>query len=735
MKKIILFTFVVFSAINLFAQSGRLAKGNDLFAKLAYAEAIPYFESVSNTELDSPEMQEKLAYCYLSTHQLIKAEQAYKTVVAKSPTADNHYWLAYTLMSLNKHAEAQPHMEQFAKQKPADTRAQLWEKQQNFITQIQNEPAYFEFKEVGINTNHAEFGVYPYPLKNSALTVSSRKKTGFGDVRWAGNNDYYLELFFVQTGDEGYLSEPIHLEKPLNSGKHEGPLCFSADGKTVYFTSNNRDQKNNKGQDGIQHLKIYIADIMRSEWLNIREFPYNSAEYACGHPTLSPDGKTLYFTSDMPGGFGGADIYSCKLNEKGSFDKPINLGANINTNGNEMFPWIGADELLYFSSNGRPGMGGLDLFAAPRDGKMAAKNLGMSINSVNDDFAVTFLADGKAGFMASNRKGTDDIYAIKKIKDIRFNALIKGIVIDQNTGAILAFATLTIKDANGNVIATTQADANGNYQFEVAPGANYTVSAKLDKYEGKIADISVPKDASTIEQNLGLVKPIDYGIRLLVTDATTKKPIAGVAVMITDLKNQAKLISANTPNSGDVSQQLKDYKKGDQLSLKIELTAPGYLKKTAEFKGIIDQAGLIQLHEKLNVELQAVAVGGDLAKTLGIKPIYFDLGKFNIRKDAAIELDKIVKVMNENPTMVIELGSHTDCRSSVQFNQTLSTNRAKASAEYIQKRISNPSRIYGKGYGESRLLNDCGCEGTVKSNCSEEQHQLNRRTEFIIIKM
>lgn len=734
MKNFILFTIVFVSTVHLFAQSGRLDKGNDLFAKLAYAEAIPYYESVSNTELDSPEMRSKLAYCYLSTNQLLKAEQEYKNAVAKNPSADNHYWLAYTLMSLNKHAEAQTHMAQFAAQKPTDTRAQLWEKQQNFLSQIQNEPAYFELKEVGINTDHAEFGVYPYPLKNSALMVSSRQKTGFGDVRWAGNNDFYLELFFVQTGDNGYLSEPIHLEKPLNSGKHEGPLCFSADGKTVYFTSNNR-AKDNKGKDGIQHLKIYIADVVRSEWQNIREFTYNSADYACGHPTLSLDGKTLYFTSDMPGGFGGADIYACQMNANGGFDKPVNLGANINTNGNEMFPWIGQDDLLYFSSNGRPGMGGLDLFAAPRDGKMAAKNLGLSINSVADDFAVTFLSDGKAGYVASNRKGTDDIYSVKKIKDIRFNALIKGTVLDQNTSAVLAFATLTIKDENGNIVATTQADANGNYQFEVAPGANYTVTAKLDKYEGKIATISVPKDANTIEQNLGLVKPIDYGIRLLVTDASTKKPVPGAAVIITDLKTQGQLINSTTPASGDVSQQLKNYKKGDQLSLKIELTAPGYLKKTVEFKGTIDQAGLIQLHEKLNVELQAANVGGDLAKTLGIKPIYFDLGKFNIRKDAALELDKIVKVMNENPTMVIELGSHTDCRSTVQFNETLSSNRAKASAEYIQKRITNPSRIYGKGYGESRLLNDCGCEGTVVSNCSEEQHQLNRRTEFIIIKM
>ncbi len=735
MKKITLITLFLIGGLTAFAQGGRLAKANDLFDKLAYAEAIPNFESVCNTELDSPELREKLAYSYLSTNQLLKAEAAYKSLVAQKPSAENHYWLAYTLMSLDKYAEAQTHMAQFAAMKPTDSRAILWEKQQNFLTQIKNEPAYFEWKEVNINTDHADFGVYPYPLKNTAVIISSRKKTGFGDLRWAGNNDFYLELFGVRIADDGSLSTPTQLENPLNSKKHEGPLCFSADGKKVYFTSNNRSEQNKKGKDGIQHLKIYIADVVRSEWLNVQEFTYNSADYACGHPTLSPDGKTLYFTSDMPGGFGGADIYACQINAKGEFEKPVNLGANVNTSGQEMFPWIGADELLYFSSNGRPGLGGLDLFAAPRDGKMAAKNLGLSINSINDDFAVTFLADGKSGYIASNKKGSDDIYAIKKLQDIRFNALIKGTVIDQNNQTILPFASVTVKDQNGNIVAETKADANGNYQFEVAPGASYTVSAKLDKYEGATSQLTVPNEATTVQQNLGLAKQDNYAIRLLVTNATTKSAISGVAVVINDIKKASTLINESTTASGDVKKTLKGYQVGDEINLKIELTAPSYLKKTVEYKGKIDQAGVIQLHEKLNIELQPVALGADLAKMLSIKPIYFDLGKFNIRKDAAIELDKIVKVMNENPTMVIELGSHTDCRSSVQFNQTLSSNRAKASAEYIQKRISNPSRISGKGYGESRLLNDCGCEGTVKSTCTEAQHQLNRRTEFIIIKM
>jgi outer membrane protein OmpA-like peptidoglycan-associated protein len=735
MKKITLFTLFLVSGLSLFAQGGRLAKANTLFEKLAYAEALPQFEKVCNSDQDSPELREKLAYCYLRTNQLDKAALAYKSLVAQKPSADNHYWLAYTLTALGKYAEAQPHFAQFADQKPSDSRAQLWEKQKDFWSEIQNAPAYFALKEVGINTDHADFGVYPYPQKNSAVMISSRQKAGFGDVRWGGNNDYFLELFFVQTGENGFLSEPILLERPINSIKHDGPLCFNSNGQLVYYTSNNRDKKTKFGKDGIQHLKIYIADVVRSEWVNVREFPYNSADYACGHPALSADGKTLYFASDMPGGFGGADIYACTIDDKGQFGKPVNLGANINTSGQELFPWIGSDKLLYFASNGRPGLGGLDLFAVPVAAKTAAKNLGMSVNSTADDFALTFLANGKWGYLSSNRKGSDDIYAFEKLQDLRFNPMIKMTVVDKNNNNPLAFATITIKDQNGNIVASVKTDANGAYQFEGIAGATYTISALTDKYDGVIRQIEVPKNATVFEQKIGLAPTPDFGIRLLVTDTDTKAPLAGVGVVITDMKTKKTLIDENTLSAGDISEQLKGYKVGDELQLKIDLAMPGYLNKTIEFKGRIEQEGVIQLHEKLKIELQPVTLGGDLAKMLGIKPIYFDLGKYNIRKDAAIELDKIVKVMNENPTMVIELGSHTDCRSSIKFNETLSSNRAKSSAAYIQQRISNPSRIYGKGYGESRLLNDCGCEGTVKSTCTEEQHQLNRRTEFIIIKM
>jgi len=221
----------------------------------------------------------------------------------------------------------------------------------------------------------------------------------------------------------------------------------------------------------------------------------------------------------------------------------------------------------------------------------------------------------------------------------------------------------------------------------------------------------------------------------LVTDAKNKNPLDYVSVKIVDLTTNNAYADFKTPTTGDFYKALEDVKLGDKLAFKIELERKGYLSKTVTYNKTINKSGQINIHEEIDLTLNKLEIGGDLAKMIDIKPIYFDLGKYNIRPDAAIELEKIVKVMNEYPTMYIELGSHTDCRSSYESNMKLSDNRAKSSAEYIKQKISNPERISGKGYGETKLLNGCACEGTVKSKCTEAEHQANRRTEFIILKI
>jgi outer membrane protein OmpA-like peptidoglycan-associated protein len=445
----------------------------------------------------------------------------------------------------------------------------------------------------------------------------------------------------------------------------------------------------------------------------------------------------------MPGGFGGADLYKAVLNSDGSIGKPINLGKDVNTEGQEMFPWISPDGQLFFSSNGHIGLGGLDIFvmSIENDDKSFGNltNVGTPINSQNDDFALTFNSDGKSGYFSSNRsggKGNDDIYSFQLTRPFVFKMLLVGTVFDQNTKQILAGSTVYLKDANGTVITSVVADANGNYNFEVLPNQDYTILAQNKDYtENKTSVKTSPQAGSTIKADVELTKTPQIGLIGVIKDNKSGQLLDGVTIKIKDKKTGETIFEGTTTQKGDFMKELTKNKVNDFLNYDVTLSKQGYLTKTIEYTHKIDKPGLINMNEKLDVSLGKVEIGIDLSTLIDIKPIYFDLGKYAIRKDASVELDKIVKVMNEYPTMEIELGSHTDCRSSIASNLKLSDNRAKASAEYIKKRISNPQRIIGKGYGESKLKIDCPCEGAVKSNCSEEEHQKNRRTEFIILKM
>lgn len=728
-----LILFILFQTGLAFAQSGQLAKGNFYYDRAGYFQAIPCFERVLGSEFDSPEMQQKLAYSYNFCGEFAKAETLYKKLIAKKADPQSLYQLAYSLARQNKQDEANTYLQQFAAASPSDQRAQLFLKDPSYLNKLIAAEPHFKIANTGLNTDHADFGVYPIPGKNEAMIVSSRRFSYWGNPRWAGDNEQFLDLFTIELIKDKTENAPKYVQKPLNTGMHEGPACFSADGQVMYFTADNRTANTTE----LVHLKIYRAYWKDGVWSDREELSINDNSFSTGHPVLSKDGKTLYFVSDRPGGFGGSDIYSVPLYANGKFGAVQNLGANVNTEGNEMFPWINGD-LFFFASNGRPGFGGLDIFVAPIGLEVAAVNAGTVINTQADDFAVSFFDDSMFGFVASNRtggKGGDDIYSIELVRPFVFPISFKGTAVDAQTGAIMAGATISIKDANGTVIATITADNKGQFNTTLDPGKQYTIEVSKENFKGSSKTIDIAANAKSYQEVFKLDRAPEFMLELLLTNAQTKSVISGAQILIKDLKTKAVLFSNTTDQSGTWQQVLENMKVGNQLAYEIELSCPGYLTKVLTYQEVISKEGRIALHEKLNVALTQVTIGGDLAKTLGIKPIYFDLGKYNIRKDAAIELDKIVKVMNENPTMVIELGSHTDCRSSVQFNETLSANRAKASAAYIKQRISNPERIYGKGYGESRLLNDCGCEGTVKSTCAEAEHQLNRRTEFIIIKM
>jgi outer membrane protein OmpA-like peptidoglycan-associated protein len=736
MKKLsIIIVLLLGSSLASTAQSMAEKRGDKYFGRLAYVHASDLYLRAAKKK-GNDHVYERLGDCYrLMGHYKESAMWYGKVAQGAAPTSSSLLHYSEALRADGKYSESQLWMGKYYEQKGDDIRAKQYYDNADYYTKINSQMPYFSIRNLEANTAQSDFGTAFF---NDKIVFASARVTNVSVKNihtW--NNAPYLNLFIANRDGDGNLTGVSELNKNINTRYHEGPACFSADGKTIYFTRNNYFHKKfHKDKQGINNLKIFRAVNVNGEWKE-EDLSINNDQYSVGHPALSADGKYLYFVSDMPGGKGMTDIYRVQVNADGTLGSPENL-EGINTEGREMFPFIDADGNLFFSSDGQVGLGGLDVFYAPTDHKNGfgkTVNVGAPVNSNADDFALVLDKTGKSGYFSSNReggKGDDDIYAVTEVRPFKTTYLVKGIAKDKISGQPLAGSTVALKDNAGATIATVTTDENGAYQFEIDPGKNYSLSGNKEKYfEGKSIFSSGELNGKTeINEDVTLEKDPGLSLHLLVKDKTSGAALQDVKIRITD-NFTGKTDSILSSPAGDFRLPVTGKKIGDRVSYNISFEKPGYLGKTITYNVPIEKEGEMIVEENLD----QISVGLDLAKIIDIKPIYFDLGKFAIRPDAAVELDKIVKVMNENPTMVVELGSHTDCRGTAASNMALSDKRAKASAAYIKKRITNPERIYGKGYGESQLTNGCQCEGAVKSTCPEEEHQKNRRTEFRIIKM
>ncbi len=743
MKQLIVIGSLLLTVQVATAQSGKLRKADNYFKTLSFAAAADKYEGLIGSEVDSPEMQSKLAYSYFRTDRFDEAEKTYAKVVGHAPAAEDLYRYSQVLKINGKYAESDAWMTKFAALKPEDERSQSFNAQKKYLEQIAATAPQFTIRNWKNNSEFTDFGAYPSMDQNRLYFLSTRSERSMVHNHWTWNNDRFLELHVAAMDANKEVVSDAVLPKSVNSRFHEGPICFYPNGKWVIYTRNNIDKKNRrKDQQGIQNLKMYLADVVNGKWVNEREFIHNSREYSVGHPSFSADGQWMYFSSDKPGGHGGADIYKVSVTENATFGDPVNLGKAVNTEGQEMFPWVSHDGHLFFSSDGLTGLGGLDLFVWLSDKGSFTEviNCGAGLNSSYDDFALTTLKDGKEGYFSSNRpggKGGDDIYQFVQLTPFNLGILVKGHTKDKSNG-VLAGTPVYLYDATTRKLDSLVSDATGYFEFRLKRDADYRLLAqKTDYFDGKapVSTQNLPAATRELNQDLVLEKDPGFALLTLVRDAQTGELLDSVKVEIKDVRTGQQVVSNLTDDKGEVFQSLASNKLGDVLNYTIQLSRPGYLTKEVRHTLALTQPGVIELHKALDLTMDKLEAGIDLATVIDIKPIYFDLGKYAIRKDAAVELDKIVKVMKEYPTMVIELGSHTDCRGSIASNEKLSDNRAKASAAYIKARIPNPERIYGKGYGESKLKNGCACEGPVKSTCSEAEHQQNRRTEFIIQKM
>jgi outer membrane protein OmpA-like peptidoglycan-associated protein len=589
---------------------------------------------------------------------------------------------------------------------------------------------YFALTPAKFNADDAEIGVYKNAGNNALILVSSKE---WGIVKRVNGNDQHFFNYFTVDAKSNKVSK---FQRKSNSKFNEGPLCFTPDGKRVFFTRNSK-KKNAATQK--RELMLFTAEVSsKGKWSNITPCNINSKLYSVGHPAVSKDGDYIVFASEAPGGQGGTDLYVASLDANGTVGEPINLGPKVNTTGNEFFPWFSPEGQLFFSSNGLKGLGGYDLFVTElKNGKdvFNPMNLEAPINSLSDDIAIVYHEDMK-GYMSSNReKNNDNIYSFTQLRPIVFKVIMTGTVTDLNTNDTLREATLNIKNKSGEIVATLVTDAKGGYNVNLEPDQTYTVEVQKENHKNEQFNLNTDFNTPKVKQNVALENRPNVTYIGIVTDTKTNNKLQGVKVTVKDLSSGKEILITNSDVNGSFTKAFEDLKYGKEQRFEIKLEKKDYATKLIDFNYTPTKTGSVNIHELIDLSIGKVEVGVDLSKLMQLGDIYFDYGKFDIRQDAAVQLDKIISIMNEYPNMIIELGSHTDCRGAKDANKKLSDNRAKASADYIRSRITTPTRISGIGYGEAKLKVDCPCEGKVVSPCPEEEHAKNRRTEFIVKKV
>jgi len=634
---IVLAVFIMIFNTALAQESGKANTSADKeYSNLKYKEVIRDLNKVIKSGDNSPEVIAKLANAYYFNVEMEEAAKWYGELLAQGAFVDseNYYRYAMALKAIGKYEDANKYLKKFAVLEPNDSRSKKFLDSPDYLTIIDKLSGNFKIENLDLNSKFSDFGTSFY--KDGIVFASSR---GEGKL-YEWNEQPFLDLFFSK--EDG--KEPKEFSKKINTKFHESSTSFSTDGGTMYFTRNNYiDGKKRKSSDKVVGLKIYKATLNDDgNWTNVISMPFNNDEYNVAHPALSLDNKKLYFASDMPGTRGKSDIFVVDILEDGAYGEPKNLGDVVNTEGRENFPYVSNNGTLYFSSDGHPGLGGLDVFYASLDGNIdVIQNLGKPINSPRDDFEFIIDEFTNTGYLTSNRlngKGDDDIY---KLQREVCNQLVAGTVVDKNTSLAIPEANVIIFNDIKEKVYNFTTDENGAFSYNSdCKKGTYKAVASKEGYE--------PEE---------LVYTIDPEIRL-------------------------------------------------DLDLKLNL-------------------------KPKKVIIEPAAVGEDLVTVLGLDPIYFDLNKSYIRPDAQIVLQRVIDYLNEYPSISLDVQSHTDSRAPSQYNKALSQRRNVSTRKWIvEKGGISPSRLSGRGYGESQLIN--GCSDGVK--CSEEEHQANRRSMFIVTK-
>lgn len=645
MKKIqvLIFVLLVSGLGESFAQERLITKGNEKYEEYSFSPAIDIYKKILDKGYVSADILKKLGNSYYYNADYKDAANTYKRLVteyAEDTAPEDYFKYAQTLKSLGDYEGANTIMAKFTELTKDDLRASSYKTEKDYLEDIKKNSGRYTLKSFEYNSVYSDFA--PSYYKQGLIFSSDRDTGNFARYRHTWNAKDFLDLYKVNS-DSTSFNTVTKLGENVNTRLHESTSVTTKDGQTLYFTRNNfiKGGKYLKDEKGIIRLKIYRAQLVENIWAEIEELPFNNDSYSVAHPVLSPDEKTLYFASDMPGTLGESDIFMVAINDDRTFGTPQNLGSNINTEARETFPFVTNEEILYFSSDGHPGLGGLDIFATKikrQDFTGKVLNVGEPVNSKNDDFTFIFKEEDKTGYLASDREGglgADDIYSFLENKPLVFDCVQKvtGTVRDKISNEVLVGATIKVIDENNEEVMTTITDSEGNYSLVLDCNKGNFVRALMDGY--------VP-----FEEYIGI---------------------------------------------SDGKPKIIDF----------------YLERDTITAGF----------------------GDDLAKLLQLSTIYFDFNKYNIRKDSEIEVEKVIAAMEKYPSLKIQVNSHTDSRGPASYNLWLSQKRAESTINYMIAKGISTDRLESEGYGETKLINECA-DGV---KCSSEKHDLNRRSEFIIL--
>lgn len=766
---------LVFFAGNIIAQKDAEV-ADKIYKDFGYKRSIPMYQNKSKMSVAD---MARVANSYRLNHDTENAELWYSQFIAETKDPQHYLNYAQMLQSNGRFDLAKKYYLEYDNMVGA---AEGSDKRGKLLAEAVDRMKDFKHTEIQIknesliNTGKLDFS--PAYYEDGVIFVTTRgAQNSEEDDKDIWIDDNFMALFYATVNENGDLDNAKELSFDLTTRYHEGPVVLSKDGNKIFFTRNDFvNKKRRNASDGTMRLQIYSAFKQGDTWSPPVELPFNTVEYEEAHPALSPDGRKLYFSSDRPGGFGGMDLYVSNF-VNGNWGKPENLGETINTAGNEVFPWIHGDGTMYYASNGWGGLGGLDIFSTnPKaDGTWTKiENVGTPFNSKMDDFALIMNVLKTEGYLTSARRsgnGQDDIYSFKmptnlpvkvqvcayeegtdtRLSDVEFEIVEQfqdgaTASIDDNmmmtlekttegNDYILKFKDRGIDVNDDDVLKVYNTDNTGAFEAFMKPDRKYLLVATKNGYtvgkeefngevlKGKsFYEFCVPLAKMNCMNLDGVVKHKRYGNTIPRATVTLTNLCTGDDVVVTADEKGEFLFPCIDCGCEFVF-------KGEKSNF-----IPGGSKQNT----IGDNCRMGEtIHTEIlldnNIEELELTFAGVKIKegaVIELENIYYDFDKFYIRDDAKDELNHVVNLMKIYPSMIIELGSHTDARATDQYNETLSANRAKAAVNYIVSQGIDRGRLVARGYGETTLKNDCA----NFVDCTEDQHQRNRRTEVKVIK-